>query len=116
MRILLTLFKFLFISGLVAGLLGVGALVAAYYHYSPKLPDVETLREVKFQTPLRIYSEDEKLIAEFGEKRRTPVTYDQIPERFVQAVLAAEDTRFFEHIVSLPERYYPKNPKQARTR
>jgi len=97
MRILLTLFKFLFISGLVAGLLGVGALVAAYYHYSPKLPDVETLREVKFQTPLRIYSEDEKLIAEFGEKRRTPVTYDQIPERFVQAVLAAEDTRFFEH-------------------
>ncbi|WP_027856732.1 penicillin-binding protein 1A [Marinobacterium jannaschii] len=97
MRILLSLLKFFTISGLLVGLLGVGALVAAYYHYSPKLPDVETLREIKFQTPLRIYSRDEKLIAEFGEKRRTPVTYDQIPPRFVEAVLAAEDTRFFEH-------------------
>ncbi|WP_236014303.1 penicillin-binding protein 1A [Marinobacterium alkalitolerans] len=61
------------------------------------MPDVQTLREVKFQTPLRIYSADDKLIAEFGEKKRVPVTFDQIPDDFIKALQAAEDARFFEH-------------------
>lgn len=74
-------------------------LVAAgfYLHLRPGLPPVHQLLDTRLQTPLRIYSSDDKLIAEFGEKRRTPVTIDQIPEKQLQAFLAAEDARFYEH-------------------
>lgn len=74
------------------------ALAAAYFYYAPKLPDVETLRDVQLQTPLRIYSEEGKLISEFGEKRRSPISFSQIPQNYVNALLAAEDRNFFEHI------------------
>src|SRR5690606_3322675 len=53
--------------------------------------------EIQLQTPLRIYSSEGKLIAEFGEKKRTPMEYNQIPQTFIQAILAAEDARFFSH-------------------
>src|SRR5690606_11426132 len=46
---------------------------------------------------LRIYTADGDLIAEFGSKRRIPLTYDQFPPDFIHAALAAEDERFFEH-------------------
>ncbi len=74
-------------------------LVAAgfYLHLRPELPAVHQLLDTRLQTPLRIYSSDDKLIAEFGEKRRTPVTIDQIPAKQLQAFLAAEDSRFYEH-------------------
>ncbi len=82
-------------------ILGVSSamLVAAgfYLHLRPELPAVHQLLDTRLQTPLRIYSSDDKLIAEFGEKRRTPVTIDQIPEKQLQAFLAAEDSRFHEH-------------------
>lgn len=97
MRAIKFLFKFIFISGLLVLVAAAAAGTAAYMHFSKELPDVETLREIKFQTPLRIYSIDEKLIAEFGEKKRTPITYDEIPPTFVNALLAAEDSRFFNH-------------------
>ena len=97
MRAIKRLFKYLSIFGLAAALIGAVAMFAVYKHYSADLPAVETLHDIKFQTPLRIFSADEKLIAEFGEKRRTPISYDQIPERFTQALLAAEDASFFDH-------------------
>ncbi len=67
------------------------------WYVLPKLPEIETLRDVQFQTPLRVYSQNHSLIAEFGEKRRIPVTIDQVPEQMIQAILAAEDDRFYEH-------------------
>ncbi|EIK43497.1 murein polymerase, putative, gt51D [Cellvibrio sp. BR] len=72
-------------------------LTGLYLYLSPKLPSVETLREIKLQTPLRVYSSDGKLIGEFGEQRRTPLTYDQIPPLYIKALLSAEDAEFFEH-------------------
>lgn len=78
-----------------------GALIIAtslYLYLSPKLPPVETLKTVKLQTPLRVYSQDMKLIGEFGEKRRTPISFDAIPPLFVNAVLSAEDDGFYSHI------------------
>ena len=80
--------------GLLAAVMAAGGI---YYYFSPQLPDAETLREVEFQTPLRVYSADEKLIAEFGEMRRTPISYADIPQHFIHALQAAEDARFFEH-------------------
>lgn len=97
MRILKRLFKWLLTLSLIGVFTGAATFAGVYYYFSPDLPDVQTLREVKFQTPLRIYSTDDKLIAEFGEKKRTPVNFDQIPDSFIKALQAAEDTRFFEH-------------------
>jgi penicillin-binding protein 1A len=68
-----------------------------YLYLSPKLPPVDSLRQVKLQTPLRVYSSDGKLIGEFGEQRRTPLKYNQIPPLYLKALLAAEDAEFFEH-------------------
>ncbi|RRJ83151.1 penicillin-binding protein 1A [Aestuariirhabdus litorea] len=70
---------------------------SAYLYLSPGLPTVESLKDVRLQTPLRIYTSDSKLIAEFGEKRRTPLHFQQIPSAMIQAVLSAEDDRFYEH-------------------
>ena len=82
----------------VTGLCGTGLLVASFYLYlTPNLPDVEQLRHTQLQIPLRIFSSDDKLIAEFGEKRRSPITIDQVPEKLSQAFIAAEDNRFYEH-------------------
>ena len=66
-------------------------------HLKSNLPSVEVLKDVKLQVPLRIYSADDKLIAEYGEKRRIPVTLDQIPKDLIYAILATEDRRFFQH-------------------
>lgn len=82
---------------LVLGLTGVIGLAGIYLYLAPKLPEIETLKDVRLQVPLRIYSSDGKLIAEYGEMKRVPLRYEQIPEQMIQAVLAAEDNRFFEH-------------------
>ena len=77
---------------------GSGMLMMAIYLYlAPTLPDTEELKDVELQTPLRVYSADGKLISEFGEKRRTPLTYAEIPPQFINALLASEDDGFFEH-------------------
>lgn len=78
-------------------LLGIGAIVAAYFYVLPDLPDVSTLKNVQLQTPLRIYSQDGKLISQFGEKRRIPLKLDEVPKPLLQAFIATEDARFYEH-------------------
>jgi len=55
------------------------------------------LREVQLQMPLRIYTEDALLIAEYGEKRREPVQIAQVPQDLKNAIIAAEDARFYKH-------------------
>lgn len=73
-------------------------IITSFYLYlTPNLPDIDQLNNIQFQTPLRIYSQDKKRIAEFGEKRRTPVNIDEVPSDFLNAFIAAEDDRFFEH-------------------
>ena len=63
----------------------------------PGLPDVETLRDVQLQVPLRVFSSDGKLLGIFGEKRRIPVTIDEIPAQLKNAFIAGEDARFYAH-------------------
>ena len=91
------LLKFGLILSFVGALLGAGALAAAYFYISPNLPDIEELRKVQLQVPLKVYSAEGELIAEFGEKRRSPVKYEELPERMVQAIVSAEDANFFSH-------------------
>jgi penicillin-binding protein 1A len=80
------------------GLLGALWLLAGVYLYlSPNLPDVETLRDVKLQTPMLVYTRDGELIGQFGEQKRSPLPFDAIPDQFIKALLAAEDDNYFTH-------------------
>ena len=83
------------IVAIVCGLLLVFS--GAYLYLSPGLPSVEALRSIQLQIPLRVYSSDEKLIAEFGEMRRTPIRFADIPPNFISALLSAEDDNFANH-------------------
>lgn len=90
LKFFLKIFFALFICGLIIG-------IAGYAYYSKDLPDVATLKDVKLQTPMQVLSKDGELIAIFGERRRTPLQYNQIPPQVVNAVIATEDARFNEH-------------------
>ncbi len=80
------------------GLLGALWLLAGVYLYlSPNLPDVDTLRNVKLQTPMLVYTRDGELIGQFGEQKRSPLPFDAIPQQFINALLAAEDDNYFVH-------------------
>ena len=79
------------LGGAVLGLAG------AYQYLHPSLPDVAAIRDIRLQVPLRVFSRDGKLIAQFGEQRRIPLSFEAIPKQMVNAVLAAEDDRFFQH-------------------
>ncbi|MGF1910199.1 PBP1A family penicillin-binding protein [Vibrio kasasachensis] len=89
--------KRLLIFTLVCMILGVGTIFGFYLYVKPELPDVATLRDVKLQTPMQVYSQDGKLISQFGEKRRIPVKYDDIPNHLIEALIATEDSRFYDH-------------------
>lgn len=73
------------------------AVIGAGLYFAPGLPDVRQLQNYELQTPLRIYTEDDKLIGEYGEERRMPVSYDEIPKPLIDALLAAEDANFYNH-------------------
>src|SRR5579863_6139492 len=78
-------------------LLGAYGLACSYVYLVPTLPSIESMRNVELQVPLRVYTRSGALIAQIGEQRRIPASYDQIPELVKHAFLAAEDERFFEH-------------------
>ena len=83
---------------LFTGVIAVAALAAfIYVKVEPQLPAIEVLKEVQLQEPLRIYSRDRRLLAEFGDKRRTPVQVAEVPPAMINAFLAAEDDHFYEH-------------------
>lgn len=73
------------------------AAYLVYRHYAPQLPEVATLRDVRFQVPLKVYSRDARLIANFGEARRFPAAIGEVPDILKQAFIATEDERFYEH-------------------
>lgn len=97
MRTLLKLLKVSVAMGLVAALAGALALGGLYLAVAPTLPDVDMLRDVRLQVPLRIYTRNGELMEVFGEKRRSPVAIEDIPACVRQAFLAGEDARFYEH-------------------
>ena len=63
----------------------------------PEIPDAAELRDIRLQLPLSIHSRDGLLMAQIGEQRRIPVTWEEIPQLVVDAFLASEDDRYFEH-------------------
>lgn len=97
MRVFLRLLRYALFLALGAAVLGCLAVGVAYWLISPRLPSAETLRDVRLQVPLRVYTADDKLIATFGETRRIPVAIANVPAQVKNAFLAAEDARFYDH-------------------
>ncbi|WP_414829528.1 penicillin-binding protein 1A [Alteromonas sp. H39] len=89
--------KPLFFIVIVLGVLGTAALVGIYFYIKPDLPSVTVLKDVRLQTPMRIYTHDGKLISQYGVKRRIPVELEDVPQQLIDAVIATEDSRFYEH-------------------
>lgn len=89
--------QFLIILPLVLGIvLAALAGLAATLIY-PTLPSLEALTDYRPKVPLRVYTADGYLIGEFGEERRAFIKIEDAPESLKQAILAAEDERFYEH-------------------
>ncbi len=78
-------------------MLGLGTLLGIYFYLKPDLPSVDVLKDVRLQTPMKIYSQDGKLISQFGVKKRIPLKIKDIPIELQQAVIATEDSRFYDH-------------------
>lgn len=66
-------------------------------YISPNLPDISDIKTSNLEMPLQIYSKDDKLIGQYGNRMSLPVTYEEIPQDFINAFLAAEDSSFYEH-------------------
>ncbi|EEF80791.1 Transglycosylase, putative [Methylophaga thiooxydans DMS010] len=94
---MLRLSRFLIKLILALSFLSLVAAIVVYFFLAPKLPDTKTLKQTQLQIPLRIYSSEGLLMAEFGEKRRIPVEAKEIPQPLIDAFLAAEDDRFYQH-------------------
>lgn len=62
-----------------------------------ELPDVATMKDIRLQIPMQVYSADNELIAQYGEKRRIPLPLAEIPPLMIKAFIATEDSRFYEH-------------------
>ncbi len=72
-------------------------VLGLYIYVAPNLPNVAQLRDMRLTTPMQVFTVDEQLIAEFGDERRIPVRYEEVPPMLVNAFVAVEDQRFFEH-------------------
>lgn len=90
-------FKKLLIFVVVAFFAGITTILVTYLLLKDELPDVATLKDVRLQTPMQVFTADGELISQFGEQRRIPLRLDEMPPLLVQAFLAIEDTRFYEH-------------------
>ena len=66
-------------------------------YISPDLPEISDIKTSNLEMPLQIYSKDNKLIGQYGNRMSLPVTYEEVPKKFINAFLAAEDSSFYEH-------------------
>ncbi len=97
MSILTKFIRYIVAPLIPIGLIGISIIATTYFYYQPKLPSVAELKNAQLQLPLRVYSQEDKLIAEFGQFRRRPVTYAQTPQNLRNAFIAIEDSRFYQH-------------------
>lgn len=68
-----------------------------YKYVEGELPDVATMKDIRLQIPMQVYSADNELIAQYGEKRRIPLPLAEIPPLMIKAFIATEDSRFYDH-------------------
>ena len=91
------IFKWLAWLAALGALCAATVIAALWIFVVPGLPAIDDLRDVRLQVPLRVYTADGELMDVFGEKRRSPLQIDDIPDQLIQAFIAAEDERFYRH-------------------
>ncbi|MEQ5113780.1 peptidoglycan glycosyltransferase/peptidoglycan DD-transpeptidase MrcA [Providencia vermicola] len=89
--------KYFFILVFCCIFLGTASIYGMYKYVEGELPDVATMKDIRLQIPMQVYSADNELIAQYGEKRRIPLPLAEIPPLMVKAFIATEDSRFYEH-------------------
>lgn len=89
--------KYTLSAGIIGAILFIAAIASVYFFIRADLPSVDVLKDVRLQTPMQIFTRDGKLISQFGVKRRIPLTLDEVPQQLIDAILATEDSRFYEH-------------------
>lgn len=89
--------KYFFILVFCCIFLGTASIYGMYKYVEGELPDVATMKDIRLQIPMQVYSADNELIAQYGEKRRIPLPLSEIPPLMVKAFIATEDSRFYEH-------------------
>ena len=88
---------FSFYFSVISCICAILLILSTYFYLKPNLPEISLVDESELQLPLKIYTEDEVLIGEFGEIKRSPISYADIPYNLKHAFLAAEDDNFFNH-------------------
>jgi penicillin-binding protein 1A len=76
---------------------GVLLSTSLFLYLSPKLPSKESYTNIRLENPLRIFTRDGKLLAEFGSRRSNPLQYEDIPPLVTEALISSEDKRFYSH-------------------
>lgn len=92
---LVKILSWLFVAGSMVLIAGI------FYIYTvlvPELPSIEHLEDAQLQVPLRVYDKNEVLLAEYGEHRRIPVSFEEIPSHVIEAFISAEDDQFWQHV------------------
>ena len=96
--------KFRFRPLMLLATLGISAVcvasitvAGAFLYLNPQIPEASEFRNVQLEAPLRVYSREGALLAEFGERRLIPISIDAVPQTFISAILDTEDKRFYEH-------------------
>ena len=97
MTLIRRLLRFALWFTLAGMLLAVIGVAVAWWLLTPTLPSVDVLKDVRMHVPMRVYTADQRLVATFGEMRRIPVDIDDVPEQLINAFLAAEDAKFYDH-------------------
>lgn len=89
--------KYFFILVFCCIFLGTASIYGMYKYVEGELPDVATMKDIRLQIPMQVYSADNELIAQYGEKRRIPLPLAEIPPLMIKAFIATEDSRFYDH-------------------
>ncbi len=97
MNIIKNIVRFLIAPLFILLFIAVLGILAIYLYYTPGLPSEEEISRIELQIPLRVYDKDKKLIAEYGSKRRIPLSLEEIPQQLQDAFVSVEDARFFQH-------------------
>ncbi|MEG3754905.1 PBP1A family penicillin-binding protein [Psychromonas arctica] len=90
--------KRLFLVAIILIFIGIAAVFVIYYQLKSDLPDVTSIQDIPLQVPMKVLSKDGELISQFGEKRRIPLLRKEIPDQLVNAFIATEDSRFYQHV------------------
>ena len=87
------------LASAVGGLISIGVIIVLFVAFLvlPQLPNLDENAKFDLQVPFQVYTQDGKLIGEYGKERRIPLSYNQTPPLLVNAIIAAEDDGFFEH-------------------